>query len=36
MNIVIIGAGNMGSAFAHHLSASGHQVTITSKKHRAS
>jgi NADPH-dependent F420 reductase len=32
MNIAIIGAGNMGSAFAHRLSASGHQVTIASKK----
>jgi len=31
MNIAIIGAGNMGSAFAHRLSVSGHQVSIASK-----
>lgn len=31
MNIGIIGAGNMGSAFAKRLAAAGHQVTITAK-----
>ena len=31
MKIAIIGSGNMGSAFARRLSASGHDVTIGSK-----
>jgi 8-hydroxy-5-deazaflavin:NADPH oxidoreductase len=31
MTIAIIGSGNMGSAFAHRISASGHEVTISSK-----
>jgi 8-hydroxy-5-deazaflavin:NADPH oxidoreductase len=31
MKIAIIGSGNMGTAFAHRLSASGHDVTIGSK-----
>ena len=31
MNVAVIGAGNMGSAFARRLSASGHEVAITSK-----
>ena len=32
MKVAILGSGNMGSAFARRLSASGHDVTIASKK----
>jgi NADPH-dependent F420 reductase len=31
MNITVIGAGNMGSAFVKQLALSGHQITVTSR-----
>ncbi len=34
MNITVIGAGNMGSAFVKQLSRAGHQVTITARDWR--
>lgn len=31
MNITVIGAGNMGSAFVKQLTRAGHQVTVTAR-----
>jgi 8-hydroxy-5-deazaflavin:NADPH oxidoreductase len=31
MKVLVIGAGNMGSAFVKQLHAAGHQVTVASK-----
>ena len=31
MNITVLGAGNMGSAFVNQLTRAGHQVTVTAR-----